>query len=123
MEKDSYTYLFSKVTDTAVEYLNTRVEGYKYKMVGNLSLLTNKIMVALIATMLGTVILLLSGFALAFIIGALLGSTAWGFIIVTLLFTEALVAIYLCRRTLFIKRITQMYLRMFFGDIRKHPRN
>ncbi|MBQ2132920.1 MAG: hypothetical protein II202_02405, partial [Bacteroidales bacterium] len=68
MEKDSYTYLFSKVTDTAVEYLNTRVEGYKYKMVGNLSLLTNKIMVALIATMLGTVILLLSGFALAFII-------------------------------------------------------
>ncbi len=120
MEKFNYGNLFSKVTDTAVEYLNIRVDEYKYKMVDNLSLLTNNILVALIATMLGTVILLLLGFALAFFIGALLGNTAWGFIIVSILFAEVLLVIYLCRRTLFLGKIKQMYLRMFFGNNRRY---
>ena len=120
MENFSNSNLFNKVTDAAMEYLNIKVDGYKYKTAENLSLLTNKILVALIATMLGTVILLLLGFALAFFIGQLLGNTAWGFIITALLFGEALLAVYICRKTLFMEKIMQMYLKMIFGKNRKY---
>ena len=119
MEKFNYSTIFSKVADTAVEYLNLRIDEYKLKTAENLSLLTNNILVALIATMLGTVILLLLGFALAFFLGGILGSLAWGFAIVAIMFAEALIMVYLCRKTLFINKMKQMYFKMFFGSNRK----
>ena len=121
MEKFNYGNLFSRIADTAVEYLNVKADEYKIKTVDNLSLLTNKILVALIATMLGTVILLLLGVALAFILGAMTGSIAWGFIIVAILFAEALLMVYISRKTLFMDKVKRMYLKMFFGNNRKTP--
>lgn len=119
MEKFNLSNLLGKVADTAAEYVNIKVDEYKLKTVENLSLLTNKILVALIATMLGTVILLLLGFALAFFLGEMLGSLAWGFIIVAILFAEALLMVYIGRKTLFLNKMKQMYLKMFFGSNRK----
>ena len=115
MERSNYSTLLGIVADTAVEYLNIKIDEYKIKTVENLSLLTNKILVALIATMLGTVILLLLGVALAFVLGAMTGSIAWGFIIVAILFAEALLMVYISRKTLFLKKMKQMYMKMFFG--------
>ena len=118
MEKSNYGNLFNMVADTAVEYLNIKIDEYKIKTVENLSLLTNKILVALVATMLGTVTLLLLGVALAFVIGAMTGSIAWGFIIVAILFAEALLMVYISRKTLFLSKMKQMYMKMFFGSNR-----
>ncbi len=120
MEKINYSTLLGKVADIAADYLNARVDEYKIKTVENLSLLTNKILVALIATMLGTVILLLLGVALAFFLGAMLGNIAWGFIFVAFLFAQALFMVYICRKTLFINKMKQMYLKMFFGRNRNY---
>ena len=119
MEKSNYGNLLGMIADTAVEYLNVKADEYKIKTVDNLSLLTNKILVALIATMLGTVILLLLGVALAFILGAMTGSIAWGFIIVAILFAEALLMVYISRKTLFLNKMKRMYMKMFFGSNRK----
>lgn len=120
MEKTNYGNLFNLVADTAVEYLNIRVGEYKMKTVENLSILTNKILVALIATMLGTVILLLLGVALAFFLGAMLGNIAWGFIFVAFLFAQALFMVYICRKTLFTNKMKQMYLKMLFSRNRNY---
>ena len=119
MEKFNYGNLFSRIADTAVEYLNIKADEYKLKTVENLSILTNRILVALTATMLGTVILLLLGFALAFFLGEMLGSLAWGFTIVAILFAEALIMVYISRKTLFMDKVKRMYLKMFFGNNRK----
>ena len=115
MERSNYSTLLGIVADTAVEYLNIKIDEYKIKTVENLSLLTNRILVALIATMLGTVILLLLGVALAFVLGAMTGNIAWGFIIVAILFAEALLMVYISRKTLFLNKMKQMYMKMFFG--------
>lgn len=122
MEKLNYGNLFSRIADTAVEYLNVKADEYKLKTVENLSILTNKILVALTATMLSTVILLLLGFALSFFLGQMLGNLAWGFTIVALLFAEALIMVYISRKTLFMEKVKRMYLKMFFGNNKKTGR-
>lgn len=116
MEKTNYGNLLSMVADTAVEYLNIKVGEYKMKTVEDLSILTNKILVALVATMLGTVILLLLGVALAFFLGAMLGNMALGFIFAAFLFAQALFMVYICRKSLFMNKLKQMYRKMFFGN-------
>ena len=73
------------------EYVNLRVDEYKYKGVENFSIISNKTLVVLVAVMLGAVILQLAGFAVAFMIGELVGSTAAGFGITALLFAIGLV--------------------------------
>ena len=97
------------------EYVNLRVDEYKYKGVENFSIISNKTLVVLIAVMLGAVILQLAGFAIAFMIGELVGSTAAGFGITALLFAIGLVVIYIKRDTLFLSKMMRMYSRMFFG--------
>ena len=120
MEKFNYSSLLGKIADTAIEYMNIRVDEYKMKTVENLSILTNKILVALIATMLGTVMLLLLGVALAFFLGTMIGSIAWGFIFVAILYAQALLMVYITRKTLFMDKMKQMYLKMFFGNGKFH---
>ena len=97
------------------EYVNLRVDEYKYKGVENFSIISNKTLVVLVAVMLGAVILQLAGFAVAFMIGELVGSTAAGFGITALLFAIGLVVIYIRRDTLFLSKMMRMYSRMFFG--------
>ena len=97
------------------EYVNLRVDEYKYKGVENFSIISNKTLVVLVAVMLGAVILQLAGFAVAFMIGELVGSTAAGFGITALLFAIGLVVIYTRRDTLFLSKMMRMYSRMFFG--------
>lgn len=106
----------SEISGTAKEYLNLRLDEYKLKGVENFSLISNKVLVTLIATMLGAVILQLLGFALAFFTGDLLGSTALGFVMVALVFGSVLAVIYAKRDSLFINRMIQMYMKMFFGN-------
>ena len=101
---------------TAREYVNLRLDEYRLKGVENFSIISNKALVMLVATMLGAVILQLLGFAFAFFIGDLLGSTALGFVIMALLFLCALCFIYAKRETLFIGKMIRMYMKMFFGD-------
>ena len=108
--------LLGEISHTAKEYINLKMDEYKLYGVENLSIISNKVLVILIATMLGAVILQLIGFAFAFFIGWLLNSTALGFAIVSLVFGMALWLIYIKRDTLFINRMVQMYMRMFFNN-------
>lgn len=98
------------------EYVNLRVDEYKYKGVENFSIISNKTLVVLVAVMLGAVILQLAGFAIAFMIGELVGSTAAGFGATALIFVVGLLIIYIKRDTLFLAKMMRMYSRMFFGS-------
>lgn len=98
------------------EYVNLRVDEYKYKGVENFSIISNKTLVVLVAVMLGVVILQLAGFAIAFMIGEFIGSTAAGFGITALLFVIGLLVIYMKRDTLFLSKMMRLYSRMFFGS-------
>ncbi len=107
------------ISRTAKEYVNLRLDEFRLKGVENFSIISNKVLVILIATMLGAVVLQLLGFAFAFFIGDLLGSIALGFIIMAALFGCALAAIYVKRDTMFINKMIQMYMKMFFGNAYK----
>lgn len=98
------------------EYVNLKVDGYKLKGVENFSIISNKVLVTLVATMLGAVILQLLGFALAFFLGELTGSTALGFGITAIMFAIALIIIYAKRETLFLNKMVRMYMKMFFNN-------
>ena len=98
------------------EYVNLRVDEYKYKGVENFSIISNKTLVVLVAVMLGAVILQLAGFAIGFMIGELVGSTAAGFGATALIFVVGLLIIYIKRDTLFLAKMMRMYSRMFFGS-------
>jgi len=114
VEKENNNQL-GEMSQTAKEYISLKIDEYKLKGVENFSIISNKVLVILIATMLGAVILQLLGFAFAFFIGELLGSTALGFVIVAFIFGVALWLVYANRNTLFINRMIQMYMRMFFN--------
>lgn len=103
------------IQHTVKDYVNLKVDEYKLKGVENFSILSNRVLVILIATMLGAVILQLLGFALAFLIGELTGSTALGFGATALLFAISLLVIYTKKETLFLNRMVRMYMKMFFG--------
>lgn len=105
-----------EIQETAKEYINLRLDEYKLKGVENFSLLSNRILVILVATMLGAVMLQLLGFAFAFLIGELIGSTALGFAIMSVIFGCILAIIYAKRETLFTNRMIRMYMKMFFGN-------
>lgn len=104
------------IRQTVKDYVNLRTDEYKLKGVENFSIISNKLLVMLIATMLGAVILQLLGFTIAFTIGELTGSTAIGFCATALLFAIVLAIIYLKRETLFLNRMVRMYAKMFFGN-------
>ncbi len=114
-EKDNNNRL-GELSQTAKEYANLRLDEYKLKGVENFSLLSNKILVILVATMLGAVILQLLGFALAFFIGDITGSTSIGFAAMAVLFGCVLGIIWFKRNTLFTNRMIRMYVKMFFGN-------
>lgn len=103
------------IRQTVKDYVNLRADEYKLKGVENFSIISNKLLVMLIATMLGAVILQLLGFTIAFTIGELVGSTALGFCATALLFAVILAIIYLKRETLFLNRMVRMYAKIFFG--------
>lgn len=109
------------IKQTIQDYVNLRVDEFKLKGVENLSILTAKAIVILIATMLGAVILQLLGFAIAFLIGEVIGSTAAGFGITAVLFATALCIIYAKRNTLFLNRMVRLYAKMFFSNNKQQP--
>lgn len=104
------------LSGTVKEYINLKADEIKLKGVENFSILSNKMLVFVVVTMLLAVILQLCGFAFAFFIGEIVGSTAIGFIIMAALFACILGIIYAKRETLFLNRMVRMYVKLFFGN-------
>ena len=107
------------IKQTVQDYVNLRIDEYKLKGIENMSILSAKTLVILIATMLGAVILQLLGFAAAFLIGEIVGSTAAGFGITAVLFAIVLYIVYIKRNTLFLNRMVRLYAKMFFNSNRQ----
>ena len=116
MDRQDDKVKLGSLEQSVKDYVNLRVDEYKYKGVENFSILSNKTLVVLVAVMLGAVILQLAGFAIAFMIGEFVGSTAAGFAITALLFVVGLLIIYMKRDTLFLPKMMRLYSRMFFGS-------
>lgn len=116
MDRQDDKVKLGSLEQSVKDYVNLRVDEYKYKGVENFSILSNKTLVVLVAVMLGAVILQLAGFAIAFMIGEFVGSTAAGFGITALLFVVVLLIIYIKRDTLFLPKMMRLYSRMFFGS-------
>lgn len=116
MDKQDDKVKLGSLEQSVKDYVNLRVDEYKYKGVENFSILSNKTLVVLVAVMLGVVILQLAGFAVAFMIGELVGSTAIGFGATALIFVVVLLVVYLKRDSLFLGKMFKLYSRMFFGS-------
>ncbi len=101
--------------ESAKEYVTLKVNGYKYRAAENFAIISNKTLVVLVAIMLGVVILQFVGFAIAFMIGGMVGNIALGFVSTAIIFALVLAAVYARRETLFLARMRGMYSRMFFG--------
>ena len=102
--------------ESAMKYVSLKLEGCKYRWLENFAVISNKILVVLVAIMIGVVILQLAGIALAFVIGWMVNSIVLGFVLTAIIFALALVAVYVRRETLFLPRISRMYSKMFFGE-------
>ena len=76
MENIDNSNPLNEITDSGKEYLYLKIDQIKLKSVENLSLLTNKMIFTLLASMLGGVIMQLLGCAASFFIGSLRGSYA-----------------------------------------------
>ena len=98
MDKQDDKVKLGSLEQSVKDYVNLRVDEYKYKGVENFSILSNKTLVVLVAVMLGVVILQLAGFAVAFMIGELVGSTAIGFGATALIFVVVLLVVYSWKR-------------------------
>lgn len=120
MDENSNKSRLEELAGAAREYVDIRLDEYRLKGVENFSIISNRALVILIVTMLGAVILQLLGFALAFFIGNIFGSTALGFTIVALLLACTLAIIYAKRDTMFTNRMIRMYMKMFFGNSDRH---
>lgn len=103
-----------EITSSTKEYINLKIDEYKLKGVEHLSVLSNKMIFLLIATMLGGVILQLTGLALAYFAGQLVGNTALGFIIVAVIFAGILYIVYTKRERLFTDKLVALFIKIFF---------
>lgn len=108
----------NNISDSGKEYVYMKIDQVKLKSIENISLLTNKMIFMLIASMLGGVILQILGFAASFFIGRLLGSYALGFVIVAAFFAVVLCIIYFFRNRLFTNVLIQTFIKMFFPRIK-----
>lgn len=98
------------------EYVNMKLDSFTLKAVEDISIVSGKVILILIFTMLGVVILQLLGFALAYFIGEQLGSNALGFLIVGGVFVIALLVVFLMRKKLFTNSIVKLFINMFFNN-------
>ncbi len=106
--------LLGKLSLVALKYVGTKLDNCKFKCINNLSIISNRILVTLVATMIGTVVLQMLGFSLAFLIAEITGSLALGFALISITFALFLVLVYIKRDTLFISNMIKMYKKMFF---------
>lgn len=109
----------NEISDLIKGYINLKVNSCKEKLVENFSIISSRALAALVVTMLGAVILQLSGIAIAFFIAELTGSFALGFFIVLLIFAICLIIVYLKRDSFFMDSIIKMYRKIFFGKENK----
>lgn len=109
----------NEIADLIKGYINLKMNSCKEKLVDNFSLISSRALAALVITMLGAVILQLSGIAAAFFIAELTGSFALGFFIVLLIFAVALIVVYARRDSFFMDSIIKMYRKIFFGKENK----
>lgn len=102
------------VSASTKEYINLKIDQYKLKGAEHLSVLSNKLIFLLIATMLGGVILQLCGLALAYFAGQLIGNTALGFLAVAAVFALFLWILYRKRENLFTDKLVVLFIKIFF---------
>lgn len=103
-----------ELRDSGKEYINLRIDEIKLKSVENLAKLSNKLIVLLLAIMLGGVILQLSGLALSYFIGQLVGNTALGFLLVAIFFLLVLLLLFIFRDKLFLNKLVKLFVGIFF---------
>lgn len=98
------------------EYVNMKLDSFTLKAVEDISIVSGKVILILIFTMLGVVILQLLGFALSYFIGEQLGSNALGFLIVGGIFVVAFLVVFCLRKKLFTNSIVKLFINMFFNN-------
>lgn len=105
--------------DSGKEYINLKIDEVKLKSVAHLAKLSNKLIVLLLAIMLGGVVLQLSGLALSYFIGQLVGSVALGFLIVAIFFLVILALLFIFRDRLFLNKLVRLFIGVFFENDNK----
>lgn len=104
------------IRQTLKDYMALKMTEYKLKGAENSAIITNRLIVILVMTLLSGIILQLLGFSVAFMAGELLGSIPLGFGAMALVFAALLGAVYANRKRLFLNTMVRMYVRMFFEN-------
>ena len=108
--------MLEDIRQTLKDYMSLKMTEYKLKGAESSAIVTNRLLVILVMTILGGIILQLLGFSVAFMAGELLGSIPLGFGATALVFAAVLGAVYANRKRLFLNRMVRMYVRMFFEN-------
>lgn len=114
MDEQEKVSPLDELSASGKEYINMVIDDYKLKGVESLSVVGNKLIFLLIATMLGGVILQLAGLALSYFIGQLVGNIAMGFLITAAFFAIILFMIYRRRENLFTDKLVTLFIKIFF---------
>ncbi len=104
------------IKDSLSDYINLKIDDYKLRGVEGLAIVSNKTIFLLLATMVGGVVLQLLGFCFAYLLGAIVGSTALGFFIVACIFLVLLIILFFYRKKLFTDKLVKLYISLFFKD-------
>lgn len=110
-----------KLTDSAKEYIDMRIDSFKLRIVENLSLFVSKILYMLLLIIILGVAIAFIASALSLFIGNLLNSEAQGAIITAGIFILMAAVIFLIRKRLFINSMVKMFIPLFFED--NYPNN
>ena len=103
--------LLNTLSSVLGEYLGTRTDDFKKRVVAGLSLGFSRTLAILMMTLLGVVVLSVLAFAFIMLIGDAIGNMACAAFIVAGVFILALIVLFIFRKRLFLR----MFARLFAG--------
>lgn len=111
---DELTRPAEKLRNSAVEYIDLKIDDLKLQTVKGLSLSLHKVLLAVFFITIGNIVLIAAAFGMVLLIGKMLDDYAAGAFIVSGFFLIVLAVLFLFRKKLFIKGLVNTFMQLFF---------
>lgn len=107
-----------ELKDSALEYLDLKVDDLKLQTAKGLSVAFQRIIVAVLFITIGGIVLMAAAFGAVLLIGKLMNDYAAGAFIVSGFFLLVLLVLFLFRKKLFIGSLVSTFVNLFFEEKR-----
>lgn len=114
--KNSFTEPAERLAESAVQYIDLKVDEVKVRTAKGLSIALNRLLVAILLLTLCSIVLMSAAFGGVLLLGDLIGSYAAGAFIVAAFFLLLLIVLFLLRDKLFLNGLVRMFVRLFFEE-------